>query len=177
MDVDRRSRLAAMMPRARMAYDAAKAEASRLETEKQRLEKELVDAMLDAKVKSFQIDGGMTISLRKRFDCSVNKDNNDLVQDWLTETYGDVAPFQKLVLYKPAVVAHLKKLAEAEQLDETTIPQFLNRRARTSGPSDSADLFEWLGACRTCKLRPCCSFLSEPRRPQKWKADELRRAA
>lgn len=111
---------------ARMAHDAAKAEASRLEAEKQRLEKELVDAMLDAKVKSFQIDGGMTISLRKRFDCSVNKDNNDQVEHWLTETYGDVAPFQKLVLYKPAVVAHLKKLAEREQLDETTIPPFLN---------------------------------------------------
>jgi len=111
---------------ARRAYDDAKAEATRLEGEKQRLEKELVDAMLEEKVKSFAIDGGLTISLRKRFDCSVNKDNNDQVEQWLTETYGDVAPFQKLVLYKPAVVAHLKKLAAAEQLDETKIPQFLN---------------------------------------------------
>ena len=96
------------------------------DSRRQAAEKELVDAMLDAKVKSFQIEGGMTISLRKRFDCSVNKDNNDQVEHWLTETYGDVAPFQKLVLYKPAVVAHLKKLAEAELLDETAIPSFLN---------------------------------------------------
>lgn len=111
---------------ARMAYDVAKSETLRLEAEKQRVEKELVDAMLDAKVKSFSIDGGMTISLRKRFDCAVNKDNNDQVEKWLSETYGDVAPFQKLVLYKPAVVAHLKKLAADEVLDETAIPQFLN---------------------------------------------------
>lgn len=110
----------------RRAYDAAKAHANQLEVEKQILEKELVDAMLDAKVKSFALDGGMTISLRKRFDCSVNKDNNDQVEKWLMESTGDVTPFQKLVLYKPAVVAHLKSLAEADKLDETAVPQFLN---------------------------------------------------
>lgn len=113
---------------ARRAYDAAKAEATRLEGVKQTLEKELVDAMLDAKVRSFTIDGGFTIGLRKRFDVAVNKDNNDQVEQWLMETTGDVAPFQKLVLYKPAVVRWLKDQAEAETLDESKVPQFLNLR-------------------------------------------------
>ena len=111
---------------ARRAHDAAKAESARLAGEQQKLEKELVDAMLDAKVKSFQIEGGLTISLRKRFDISCNKDNNDQVERWLTETYGDVTPFQKLVLYKPAVVKHLKDLAEDDKLDESAVPDFLN---------------------------------------------------
>lgn len=113
---------------ARMAYDQAKAEATRLEGEKQRIEKELVDAMLDAKLKTFGYEGGLTVSLRKRFDVAVNKDNNDQVESWLMETTGDVAPFQKLVLYKPAVVKYLKDLAAEEKLDETKIPQFLNLR-------------------------------------------------
>lgn len=111
---------------ARIAHDAAKKEASRLEGLKQVAERELVDAMIDAKVKSFQLDGNLTVSLRKRFDVSVNQDNNDQVQQWLMETTGDVAPFQKLVLYKPAVVKYLKDLDAAEELDETKIPQFLN---------------------------------------------------
>lgn len=82
--------------------------------------------MLEAKVKSFALEGNMTVSLRKRFDCSVNKDNNDQVQQWLMDTVGDVAPFQKLVLYKPAVVEHLKKGIEAGTVDESAVPQFLN---------------------------------------------------
>lgn len=113
---------------ARRAYDEARAAVNALDEKRQALERELVDAMVDAKLKSFTFDGGYTVSLRKRFDIACNKDNNDQVATWLEETYGDIAPFQKLVLYKPAVVAHLKKLAADEQLDETTIPQFLNLR-------------------------------------------------
>lgn len=112
----------------RRAHDIAKTEATRLAGEQQRLERELVDAMIDAKVKSFAMEGGLTINLRKRFDIACNKDNNDQVERWLMETTGDVAPFQKLALYKPAVVKYLKDQAEAEELDETKVPQFLNLR-------------------------------------------------
>jgi len=111
---------------ARRAHDEAKAEATRLAGEQSRLEKELVDAMIDAKLKSFSLDGGMTVSLRKRFDISCNQDNHDQVEQWLMQEYGDIAPFQKLVLYKPAVVKHLKDLAEDEKLDESAVPDFLN---------------------------------------------------
>jgi hypothetical protein len=111
---------------ARTAADEARKVAAGLAGEQARLEQELIDAMVDAKVKSFTVDGGLTIGMRKRFDISCNQDNNDQVADWLLQTYGDIAPFQKLILYKPAVVAHLKKLDEAEQLDESALPQFLN---------------------------------------------------
>jgi hypothetical protein len=111
---------------ARRAADVARRAAADASAEQSRLERELVDAMLEAKVKSFALEGNMTVSLRKRFDCSVNKDNNDQVQQWLMDTVGDVAPFQKLVLYKPAVVEHLKKGIEAGTVDESAVPQFLN---------------------------------------------------
>ena len=113
---------------ARRAHDEAKAGIVALDAEQRRLERELVDAMIDAKLKNFTLEGGMVIGLRKRFDISCNQENNDQVEQWLTETYGDVAPFQKLVLYKPAVVKHLKDLAAEEKLDETKIPDFLNLR-------------------------------------------------
>lgn len=106
--------------------DAMRKALGDLDKERYALESQLVDAMVDAKVKSFALDGGMTVSIRRRFDVSVNKDNNDLVEKWLFDTFGDVTPFQKLVLYKPAVVKKLKDLAAAEQLDETTVPPFLN---------------------------------------------------
>lgn len=111
---------------ARRAADVARKAAADAGAEQSRLERELVDAMLEAKVKSFALEGNMTVSLRKRFDASVNKDNNDQVQQWLMDTVGDVAPFQKLVLYKPAVVEHLKKGIEGGTIDETAVPQFLN---------------------------------------------------
>jgi hypothetical protein len=110
----------------RRAYEEAKAAANKLEQDRRKLEQELVDAMLDDGVKSFALDAGMTVSLRKRFDCSVNQDNGALVEEWLQTTVGDVRKFQKLVLYKPAVVAYLKDLDKKEELDLTTIPPFLN---------------------------------------------------
>lgn len=110
----------------RRKHDELKKQAADVEKDRRRLEQELVDAMLEQKLKSFKMDGGMTVSLRRRFDCSVNKDNEEQVAAWLTKTVGDVRPFQKLVLYKPAVVQHLKDLAEKEQLDETAVPDFLN---------------------------------------------------
>lgn len=111
---------------ARREHDRLHALSAEAEKKRRALEQELVDAMIEARVKSFKLDGGLTISLRRRFDVSVNKDNEEQVAQWLTDTYGDVRPFQRLVLYKPAVVQHLKDLAEKEQLDETAVPEFLN---------------------------------------------------
>lgn len=98
------------------------------EAVRRKAEAELVDAMVDAGMKSFKLEDGTSVNLRKRFDCSVNQDNNDQVENWLRETEGDVSPFQKLVLYKPAIVKMLKERAEREELDETKIPDFLNLR-------------------------------------------------
>lgn len=111
---------------ARIEHEKASRLAADLENAKRKIEQELVDAMLDEGLKSFKLEGGVTISLRKRFDCSVNQENAQQVEDWLMEKYGDVRPFQKFVLYKPAVVAQLKSEAEKGKLDETKIPAFLN---------------------------------------------------
>jgi acyl carrier protein len=114
---------------ARREYEAAKAEASRLEGIRRKLESELVDAMVEAGVKSYQTTDGVTVSLKKRFDISVNQENAEQVEEWLMKTVGDVTPFQKFVLYKPAIVKWLKKEVEEERIDDTTAPQFLNMRS------------------------------------------------
>lgn len=111
---------------ARREYDRLNKLSSEADAARKKLEQELVDIMIEEGVKSFKITGGMTISLRKRFDCSVNKDNEEQVADWLQNTYGDVRQFQKLVLYKPAVVARLKEQDEDGKLDPTMVPEFLN---------------------------------------------------
>lgn len=111
---------------ARARHDAARKAASDAFAEQAKLEKELVDIMLEEKVKSFALDNGMSVSMRKRFDLSVNKDNEEQVRTWLMETEGDVEPFCKKVLYKPAVVKLLKDKAADDSLDLTTIPEFLN---------------------------------------------------
>ena len=111
---------------ARRAQDEIKRRSAEAELARQAAEFELVDAMVDAKVKSLTLAAGLVVSLRRRFDVSVNQENSDQVAAWLMDTTGDVAPFQKLVLYKPAVVKHLKDLAAAEKLDETAVPEFMN---------------------------------------------------
>jgi hypothetical protein len=111
---------------ARARHDDAKKAASDAYAEQAKLEKELIDVMLEEKVKSFTLENGMSVGMRKRFDLSVNKDNEEQVRTWLMETEGDVEPFCKKVLYKPAVVKMLKDKAAEDKLDMTTIPEFLN---------------------------------------------------
>lgn len=111
---------------ARVRQEEAKKILSEREAEKRKCEQVLVDAMLDAKTKTYTLENGMTVSLRKRFDANVNQENSEQVEEWLLEFIGDVAPFQKKVLYKPAVMKMLKEKFENDELDLTTVPEFLN---------------------------------------------------
>lgn len=113
---------------ARHAYEELRAIASDAERKSRALEQELVDAMIENGVPKFSLDNGISVSLRQRFDCAVNQENGQLVEDWLQETTGDVTKFQKQVLYKPAVVAYLKEGIESGSIDQTSVPQFLNLR-------------------------------------------------
>lgn len=97
------------------AYDACK-----------QAERELVDSMLEDGVKSFKLDEQLAVSLRKNFSVSCTQENESQVRDWLAEVHGDVTKFEKLVLYKPFVVAWLKEIVEKGTIDQHTIPEFLN---------------------------------------------------
>jgi hypothetical protein len=97
------------------AYDACK-----------RAERELVESMLEERVKRFDTDDGLGVSIRKNFSISCTQENEGQVRDWLTEVHGDVTKFEKNVLYKPFVVSWLKELVEKEQIDQHTIPEFLS---------------------------------------------------
>jgi hypothetical protein len=97
------------------AYDACK-----------KAERELVDAMIEDGVKSFKLDEELAVSLRKNFSLSCTQDNEAQVRDWLTATDGDVTKFEKIVLYKPFVVAWLRERVEKGTLDQHTVPEFLN---------------------------------------------------
>lgn len=111
---------------ARKRYEEQKKLLTEMDAERRKLEQAVVDALIDAKTKTFTLENGMTVSLRKRFDASVNQENAEQVEEWLMEFTGDIAPFQKMVLYKPAVMKMLKDKFEKDELDLTAVPEFLN---------------------------------------------------
>jgi len=109
----------------RLMDDAKEAHTKAYDTCK-RAERELVDSMLEEGVKSFKLDEQLAVSLRKNFSVSCTQENESQVRDWLAEVHGDVTKFEKLVLYKPFVVAWLKEFVEKGAMDLYTIPEFLN---------------------------------------------------
>jgi len=109
---------------ARRAYDEAHAASSAAYEAMKQAERQLIDAMNDEGVRNFKLEDGTQVSLRKRFDVSVNQDDEFLVREWLTETQGDIKLFSKEVLDKTAITKLLKQQVEGGTLDETNVPEF-----------------------------------------------------
>jgi hypothetical protein len=111
---------------ARRLMDDAKEAHSRAYEACKTAERQLVESMLEEGVKSFKLSEELGVSLRKNFTVSCNQENEPQVRAWLEEVHGDVTKFEKLVLYKPSVVAYLKEQVEKETIDLHAIPDFLN---------------------------------------------------
>lgn len=109
---------------ARAAYTAKKKELQELYDEARRLERKVIDGLIDSGLTSMKLENGVQISLRSRWDVRVNKANEYQVSQWLQETEGDVEQFSKKVLNKSAILNLLKGKIAKEELDETEIPSF-----------------------------------------------------
>lgn len=117
---------------ARRAYDEAHAASQAAFAAMADTERELIDCMLDEGVKSFKLDDGTTVSMKRQFAISVNQDNEFLLREWLTEEEGDIELFSKKTLDKSAITARIKERIEAGTLDESTVPEFLKLNTRPS---------------------------------------------
>lgn len=109
---------------ARAAYTAKKKELQLLYEEARKLERRVIDGLVDSGLTSMTMDNGVQVMLRSRWDVRVNKANEYQVSQWLQETEGDVEQFSKKVLNKSAILNLLKGKITKEELDETEIPAF-----------------------------------------------------
>jgi len=119
----------------RKAYEKCKDAANLAEKTWRQTEKDMIDAMLDKKEKSFKILGTeLSFGLSEHFDISVTEKNGDQVRTWLVETEGDDGPFLVEIPSKPAIMDHVKAcvLVNRENGDEDSkgIPEFLKLKTR-----------------------------------------------
>jgi hypothetical protein len=89
------------------------------------IERELVEEMLQKDMRAVTTGDGTKVHLRRYETCSVSKENEGQVRDWLREIHGDDHAFEVASLAKAAVVDYIKAQLEAGAFTETDIPDFL----------------------------------------------------
>jgi hypothetical protein len=116
---------------ARLEYEKAKRESNRLEELWRAEEQKLIDAMLDANVKSVTLADGSKPSLTRSCKVKCTKDNATAVRSWLCETVGSDDDFIETLPNRFKVAAYVKKQIE-NGADEATFPPFLEVSTRPS---------------------------------------------
>ena len=114
----------------RLAYDDAHEISSAADKVHKAAKAKLVDAMIEETTTLAPPETGLKFHLRNQFSISCNKDNEELVKDWLHDHYGDVAEFTVEKVDKKTVEERLKNDIEGEQLDEFSVPEFMNLKTR-----------------------------------------------
>jgi hypothetical protein len=109
---------------ARRDYDDKKAASNQADAERRRLERELVDYMMEHQIKSVDRMDGTKPLLASSVSASVTKENAEEIRAWLLETVGDDSDFMETIVSKPAVVELLKKRIK-EGDDPSDFPAFL----------------------------------------------------
>jgi 3-methyladenine DNA glycosylase AlkC len=108
---------------ARKEYEAAKDASDACNTVLRKIERQMIDSMLDEDVTGFTHDG-LRVSLRQHFGIACNQDNEAQVRDWLTETQGDIELFSKKTLDKSAIITLIKTKLEQGEMDVHEVPDF-----------------------------------------------------
>lgn len=116
---------------ARLAYERAKSESNRLEELWRAEEQKLIDAMLEAGVKSVTLEDGSKPTLTRSCKVSCTKDNATEVRSWLCEVHGSDDDFIETLPNRFKVAAFVKKKIEGG-VDEATFPPFLKVSTRPS---------------------------------------------
>src|SRR5690606_17634415 len=116
---------------ARLAYEKAKAESNRQEELWRAEEQRLIDAMLEAGVKSVVLADGSKPSLTRSCKVRCTKDNAAAVRAWLCDTVGSDDDFIETLPNRFKVAAHVKKAIE-NGADEGSFPPFLEVSTRPS---------------------------------------------
>jgi hypothetical protein len=115
---------------ARRDYEEKKRVATEAEKHRRRLEAELVDYMLEHKIKAVDRADGTKPLLAKNVSFSVTKDNFDAIREWLVEQVGDDKDFIETTVSKSAVGELVKTKIEKEKWDESDFPAELKVSTR-----------------------------------------------
>ena len=114
----------------RLAYDDAHEISSAADKVHKAAKAQLVETMMAESTVLAPPDSGLKFHLRNQFSISCNKDNEEDVKSWLHDHYGDVEEFTVQKVDKKTVEERLKTDIEGEQLDEFSVPEFLNLKTR-----------------------------------------------
>lgn len=111
---------------ARSVYDNIHKLSQEAHQKMKSMEYELVDEMLNTGVSSQGMDDGLSIHLRKQYNCSVTQQNEEQVREWLIETEGDDSQFVVEKVNKPALLEWMKD----KGLEPDDAPEFLKLSTR-----------------------------------------------
>ena len=115
---------------ARSSYDFAKKASDDADAIRRQKEFELVEYMIEHRIKSVKRDDGTTPLLVNAVSISVTQENYDAIREWLKSTEGDDADFLVTIPHKPAILELVKRKIEQDRLDPTDFPAFLNCSTR-----------------------------------------------
>lgn len=115
---------------ARASYDAAKAVSDEAYKGFRAKETELVEYMLEHKIKSVKREDGTTPTLVNTVSISVTQENYEQIRQWLRDTVGDDTDFLVTIPHKPAITEYVKRQIEKEKLDSSDFPEFLQCSTR-----------------------------------------------
>jgi hypothetical protein len=110
---------------ARRIYEEAKWIATERKREMDAIKSDLIDEMLNSRTRAVDRDDGTRISLRRNFSCSVTKDNQQQIRDWLLATTGDDTPFVREVVDKKVLSEELRSMVDERGVNLSDLPVFL----------------------------------------------------
>ena len=114
----------------RRRHQEAKAAAADIAQRLWHAEQALIDAMLNEDMKTMKREDGTTVSLRRKFSCSVTQKNQDDIRDWLVERFGDDSEYVKEIVDKPALAAKLQSMLDEDEIEIDNLPEFLSASTR-----------------------------------------------
>lgn len=120
-----RDRLTATYFEARTEYEYLKDQAEDAKRKMDSLAFQLVD-VIDQCGGDHYFKDGMRVDTKRHFGISVTQENSDAWRSWLSDRYGDDAPFLKEVVDKPSVSERIRTELEGDSLVADQVPDWAN---------------------------------------------------
>lgn len=111
----------------RRRHDIAKRTATEAYRAMREAEGKLIEAMMDIGVSKLDyMDDGSSINFFGGLSVSVTEKNEGEVREWLRESYGDDAPFEKVSMDKKEITSRIREDIKSGALSETDVPDAMN---------------------------------------------------
>lgn len=110
----------------RRRHDIAKRTATEAYRSMKDAEGKLIEAMMEIGVSNLDyMDDGSSVVFVGGLSVSVTEKNEAEVREWLRESYGDDAPFEKVSMDKTAITNRIRHDIRSGELSETEVPDVM----------------------------------------------------